>query len=168
MKRGYIGRLTNNDKAYNALIKLEVDSFHIELNDLLKTLKSKDEIVIHDMRDLNISMREFVKQTAPLRNCHISIHVINQFKMDLDTYLDVIESSLKMEQRWIADRTKEGLEKAKEKGNIVGRPKLPSDKIKEINYWYGQKLSLRSISEKTDVSLGTVHKYVSHLKEDNS
>ncbi len=166
MRRGYIGQANNREQAYKTLLLHETDSFHTELPDLLDSLKPNDEIIIEDITDLNVSMRKLVAETSHLRGQNISIQVINYFTLELDTYLDVIESAIEMEQEWLAIRTKEGLERAKEKGNVVGRPKLTNEKINEIKYWYGQHLSLRSISEKADVSLGTVHKYVSHFKEE--
>lgn len=166
MKRGYVGQVKNKEKIYDALLMHGADSFHTDLDDLLNTLKSNDEVIIYDITDLNISMKIFLTGANHLRGKNISIKVINRFALELDTYLDVIETAMEMQQSWLAVRTRNGLERAKEKGHSVGRPKVTDEKIREIKYWYSQKLTLRKISQKTDLSVGTVHNYISSFKED--
>src|SRR5699024_5508768 len=62
--------------------------------------------------------------------------------------------------------TRKGLEIAKkEKGAILGRPKIEGEKIKRMQYLYAKEhQSLQEIAFQLNISIGTVHKYTKHLK----
>ncbi|WP_288395906.1 recombinase family protein [uncultured Vagococcus sp.] len=165
MKRAYISN--KNKKIYKILLIHEIDSFHNEIKDLISVLNEGDEIIVYDVEEMNLSIRDLIATFESLRGKNIQINFINQLSIDLDTYLDVIQSALQIQKSYVAKKTKEGLKKARLKGKKNGRPKISQEKVKAIQYLYlSQNLPLRSISEKTDVSLGTVYKYVKKVKSE--
>lgn len=165
MKRIYIGDIDNSKEFNNLIMNFGIESFHKEFPDLLSAVKPNDEIVICNMTDIKFSVRELIAELNCLKDKNIKINVINYFNIDLNTYLNILNETMKMQQSYLSQRTKEGIEKAKEIGHFSGRPKISQTKINEIQYWHEQNLPLRVISEKTNVSLGTVHKYVADLEK---
>lgn len=72
-------------------------------------------------------------------------------------------SYAKNEQDIMSYRTIEGIQKAKKEGVKYGRPKINQEVIARIQYLgTNQEWSVREIAEMCEVSIGTVHKYLSN------
>lgn len=75
-------------------------------------------------------------------------------------YRDLLISFGKTDQAARKLQTKEGLERARRKGKIIGRPKIDSETAKRIYFLYHtQNETIRQIAMDCNVSIGTVHKY---------
>lgn len=165
MKRIYMGHIDNSEEFNKSIMDFDIESFHKEFSDLLAAVKPNDEIIIYDMVDLKFSIRELAEELNNLKDKNVKINVISYFNIELNTFLTILNETIRMEQRWVSEKTKHGIEKAKEVGHFPGRPKISRKKLNEIKYWYDKKIPLREISEKTTLSLGTVHKYVTILEQ---
>ncbi len=80
-------------------------------------------------------------------------------------FLDLTASFAQMEREHLSERTKSGMEAARKKGKIIGRPKgsaLSEDKLLKkyhtIFKYFDLKLSLREIRKITGYSLNTIQK----------
>lgn len=66
-----------------------------------------------------------------------------------------------MECSLIKERTLVGLDEARKKGKIGGRPKIDPKTIKKIRrLYYEKKETIQLISSKCGVSVGTCYKYI--------
>ena len=63
------------------------------------------------------------------------------------------------ESALIGERVRAGMARAKEEGKQISRPKIAIDIIKKIKTLRKEGKSVRSISKKLKVSIGTVAKY---------
>jgi DNA invertase Pin-like site-specific DNA recombinase len=64
----------------------------------------------------------------------------------------------------ISERTSRGIQDAKVKGVIGGRPKVSDLKIEKIKYLYEKRgYTLREIADECEVSLGTAYKYIQKI-----
>jgi len=71
---------------------------------------------------------------------------IGEFK---DVVISIMATLAKIEREKISERTKAGLERAKDEGKKLGRPSIPKETVDEIiKYLNEGKLSYREISEK--------------------
>jgi DNA invertase Pin-like site-specific DNA recombinase len=77
-----------------------------------------------------------------------------------DVIISILATLAKQEQIRLSERVKAGLDKAKSKGRIGGRPRIPQeviDRIQELNY---QGLSMRKIGKEMNIHHGTVAQYL--------
>ncbi len=77
-----------------------------------------------------------------------------------DVIISILATLAKQEQIRLSERVKAGLDKAKSKGRIGGRPRIPQeviDRIQELNL---QGLSMRKIGKEMNIHHGTVAQYL--------
>ncbi len=65
----------------------------------------------------------------------------------------------------IGERTKAGMQRAREQGKRVHRPPLPEKTKREIAKLRKQVVSIKSISRELEIAYATAHKYVKALQE---
>ena len=105
-----------------------------------------------------------------------TLHYLNQlesygvsFKSFTEPYMDsagifkdaiiaIMATLAKQERVRISERTKSGLQRAKAKGQKLGRPALSKSKQDEILSLKKQGLSVRKIAKKVGVSIGVISK----------
>ncbi|MGA3012448.1 MAG: recombinase family protein [Bacteroidales bacterium] len=78
-----------------------------------------------------------------------------------DVIISILATLAKQEQIRLSERVRAGLEKAKSKGRIGGRPHISQDTISQIGILGQRGLSLRSIGKRLNVNHRTVAKYLS-------
>ena len=72
----------------------------------------------------------------------------------------VIGAIAEFEREMIVERVKAGLHKAKLQGKPIGRPPVSTLKKKRVRELRGQGLSIRQISAREHIGVGTVSKYL--------
>ena len=80
-----------------------------------------------------------------------------------DVIISILATLAKQEQIRLSERVRAELEKAKSKGRVGGRPRIPQAKIDRIHELKILGLSLRRIAHEIDVHHATVSQY---LKDD--
>lgn len=131
------------------------------INNLLNGLEKGDTLVVYDYLSLKMTVLQTKRVLSKLEKLGIKI----EYLMLSETERKLVEDIMTLEKDIIRRRTQEGMKTAKGNGKAPGRPSLSVDIQKEIYYLYNtQKLSVREISEKVDVSVGCCHKYT-RLKE---
>ena len=77
----------------------------------------------------------------------------------------IMASLAQFESALIGERTKAGMQRAREQGKRVHRPPLPEKTKKEIAKLREQGVSIKIISRKLKIAYATAHKYVKALQE---
>ena len=77
----------------------------------------------------------------------------------------IMASLAQFESALIGERTKAGMQRAREQGKRVHRPPLPEKTKREIAKLKEQDVSIKSISRKLKIVYATAHKYVKALQE---
>ena len=77
----------------------------------------------------------------------------------------IMASLAQFESALIGERTKAGMQRAREQGKRVHRPPLPEKTKREIAKLREQGVSIKSISRKLKIAYATAHKYVKALQE---
>ena len=78
-----------------------------------------------------------------------------------DVIISILATLAKQEQIRLSERVKAGLDKAKSKGRIGGRPKISQEVINRIQELNHQGLSMRKIGKEMKIHHGTVAQYLS-------
>ncbi len=77
----------------------------------------------------------------------------------------IMASLAQFESALIGERTKAGMQRAREQGKRVHRPPLPEKTKREIARLREQGVSIKSISRKLKIAYATAYKYVKALQE---
>lgn len=132
-----------------ATVKRRIDTVLVHRLDRLsrRSLDALEEVIKYDKMGI-----EFICAMQP----YISLNNKNPFARTMVTvFADVTE----MERNLIRDRVVAGLNAAKARGVVLGRPKLlTEEKIDEILSLRSMKLPYRKIAEATGLSIGSICK----------
>jgi DNA invertase Pin-like site-specific DNA recombinase len=100
---------------------------------------------------------------------HLGIEFIS-YQENIDTssplgkaIFTIVSAIAELERNIIVERIRGGIRRAKEKGRVLGRPKVLDLDVNELVSLREEGLSLRRIAKKVNVSPATVHKMLSKL-----
>jgi DNA invertase Pin-like site-specific DNA recombinase len=77
-----------------------------------------------------------------------------------DVIISILATLAKQEQIRLSERVRAGLEKAKSKGRVGGRPRIPKEIIDQILILSQQGLSMRKIGKSVNIHHRTVAQYL--------
>lgn len=136
-----------------------------ELENVLYGLDSSDTLVICRLNHLGRSTRQLTELSQKFKGS--GIHLVSLAE-EIDTrqpmgdiYFKLMNGLATMECDLIKERTLVGLNNARKKGKIGGRPKIDGRTVKKIRHLYHEKKeTIQFISSKCNVSVGTCYKYI--------
>ncbi len=145
----------------------------VELNKLLNIVKSGDTIIATEVSRITRSTKQLCDIIELAKGKHIKL-VLGNFIVDCSKELNpMTEGMLKMmgvfaelERNIISQRVKSGMENAKAKGKVIGRPTTTVDDIPSIFYKHYPKyikgeINKKEFSRLCDLSYPTIYKYLS-------
>ena len=74
-------------------------------------------------------------------------HYLSSVGAFSDVVISIMATLAKIEREKISDRTKAGLERARQQGKQLGRPTLPDEVIEQVKLLLADNVSYRKISE---------------------
>ena len=144
-----------------------------ELNKLLDIVRPGDTIIATEVTRITRSTKQLCEIIEFAKAQHIKL-IMGTFVVDCSQELDpMTEGMLKMmgvfsemERNIISQRVKSGMDNAKVKGKVVGRPAVTADNIPGIFYKHYPKYKKGEINKKEfsrlcDLSYPTIYKYLS-------
>lgn len=135
------------------------------LKEVVATLNSGDELIVYELRCLGKSIIQLAEFLSDLKEKGIQLVVVKKgaaySDIDDSPYVEMILKIAEMEKKIIRERTTKGLQEARRKGRVGGRPKISEETIEQIRFLYNNnRYTLRQIAEECNISLGTAYKYV--------
>ena len=135
------------------------------LKEIVTTLTAGDQLVVYELRCLGKSIIQLAEFLGELKEKNIKLVVVKKGAAysDIDDapYVEMILKIAEMEKMIIRERTTKGLQEARRKGRVGGRPKISEETIEQIRFLYNNnRYTLRQIAEECNISLGTAYKYV--------
>ena len=156
-------------REYESGMKVE----RAELSKLLDVIQEGDTIIATEVSRITRSTKQLCDIIELAKNKHIRLE-LGTFVVDCTKELDpMTEGMLKMmgvfaelERNIISQRVKSGMENAKAKGKVIGRPVTTADDIPSIFYKHYPKYKKGDINKKEfsrlcDLSYPTIYKYLS-------
>lgn len=142
-----------------------------ELDTVVAQMRSGDVLITADLSRLGRSTRQLTELMSLLQKRNI--HLVSLAE-NIDTrepmgaiYFNLMEGLAEMESVLIKERTLVGLNNARKKGKIGGRPKIDPKTVKKIRQLYfDKKETIQFISTKCGVSVGTCYKYINLPQEE--
>ncbi|MBO0477386.1 recombinase family protein [Vagococcus sp. DIV0080] len=128
--------------------------------------KEKLMIVIANLTVFEKTLKQFLPIITYLKLNHIELVSLDEGINTEETMdvLTVVSAVQDMDEKVKSKLTKDALRLKKEEGISLGRPKIAEETIERIYHLYKQHYSLREISDLTEVSLGSVHKYIKNYR----
>ena len=141
------------------------------LDTVVAQMTAGDTLVVADLSRLGRSTRQLTELTSLLqmRNIHLVSLAENIDTRDAmgAIYFNLMDGLAQMESVLIKERTLVGLNNARKKGKIGGRPKIDSKTVRKIRQLYfDKKETIQYISTKCGVWVGTCYKYINLPEED--
>lgn len=143
-----------------------------ELNKLLNIVQTGDAIVSTEVSRITRSTKQLCDIIELAKAKHIKL-VLGNFVVDCSKELDpMTEGMLKMmgvfselERNIISQRVKSGMDNAKSKGKVIGRPTTTADDIPTVFYKHYPKYKNGEINKKEfsrlcSLSYPTIYKYL--------
>lgn len=143
-----------------------------ELNKLLNAVDTQDTVIVTEVSRITRSTKQLCDIIELSKEKKIKL-VLGNFIVDCRQELDpMTEGMLKMmgvfaelERNMISQRVKSGMEHAKSKGKVIGRPPITANDIPNIFYKHYPKykngeINKKELSKLCSISYPTVYKYL--------
>lgn len=142
-----------------------------DLETVTASLRENDTLVICKLNRLGKSTRQLTELTQFFDAKKIHLVSLEE-RIDTrepmgDIYFKLMDDLAVMECDLIKERTLVGLNEARKKGKVGGRPKIDAKTVKRIRRLYFEKKeTIQFISSKCGVSVGTCYKYINLPEQD--
>lgn len=141
-----------------------------QLNKMIDELVEGDIVVISDLTRISRSTKDLLMIIERIKEKGCSIKSIKDSWLDTTSsnpynefLLTVMSGLSQLERDLISVRTKEGLESAKARGRLGGRPSKRNDKADLVNMLYNDNYKIVDIVKKTGLSRATVYRTLRDL-----
>lgn len=139
-----------------------------ELNKLLDRMMEGDTVVIESLSRLGRSTKDLIELVELFRER--GVHLVS-LKEQIDTstpagklLFTLMSAVAQFERDVIAERTKEGLDAARARGHIGGRPRTNVQKVKQaVKLYHTKQYTVREIEELTGVKKATLYRSLHSL-----
>ena len=140
------------------------------LQEALEYVRASDCLYVYKLDRLSRSLPSLIKIVNDLKAKGAEFVSLNE-KIDTDSpggnlIFHIFSALAQFEREIISERTKAGLESAKKRGRIGGRPRVIDEELlDQINRMYRANISVKTISKQTGVSVPTIYRYLSSLEK---
>lgn len=137
----------------------------IHLQKMMENIQSGDKILVNRLFILADSTRHLVEL---LEIAHAKGAFFYSIHEGIDTsseggysFEEIVKHLLDFQSDVISERTRKGLDRAKQKGVSAGRPKKPDENVKRaIQMYQSKQHSLTEIKNETGISKSTLYRYL--------
>ncbi|RXT14884.1 recombinase family protein [Ammoniphilus sp. CFH 90114] len=136
-----------------------------ELKELLKVLRKGDTVVVYKLDRISRSTKHLIELIDFFQEKEVNF-VSLQENIDTTSSMGkfifrIFAAVAEMERDIIVERTKEGLNAARARGRVGGRPKVSEEDIKTaITLYRSNNFTVQEIVKKTNVARSTLYKYL--------
>ena len=167
----------NLDRQIDALQKYGVDMIfnekmtgtkrnRPELSKLLDRITEGDTVVVESLSRLGRSTKDLIELTEFFQSKGVNLVSLKE-SIDTNTstgklLFTLMSAIAQFERDTIAERTKEGLQAARARGRVGGRPKVNANAVqKALKLYHTGQYSIREIEELTGVKKSTLYRNLS-------
>lgn len=140
-----------------------------ELDKCLDYLREGDTLVITKLDRLGRTTKQLIELSQYLDEKSIDLEIID---MNINTknamgkmFFTMMSAFAELEANLLSERTKKGLDAARARGRVGGRPQITQEKVAMIVSLYQSKQhSINEIMKLTGVSKGTIYNVINRHK----
>lgn len=136
-----------------------------KLTQMLSELKKGDKVVVYKLDRISRSTKQLIELVELFKEKGVEFVSI-QDSIDTSTamgnfFYTIMAGVAQLERDIISDRTKAGLEAARARGRLGGRPAANMEQVEQaLTLYDSKKYTVPQITEMTGVSKTTLYKYV--------
>ncbi len=140
-----------------------------QLEELLKVLRKGDKVVVYKLDRISRSTKHLIELSEQFNELDVDFISISD-NIDTSTamgkfFFRMMASIAELERDIISERTKSGLEAARARGRMGGRPSKQSEKVETALKMYKSKdHTIREITEATSLSKTTLYRYLNKIE----
>ncbi|WP_461203299.1 recombinase family protein [Enterococcus sp. N342-3-1-2] len=144
-----------------------------ELNKLKKRVKASDQVLIESFSRLGRSTKDLIDLVSFFEEKGVKVISIKE-NFDTQTpqgklMMTVFQAFSQFERDIIVERTREGLDSARARGKIGGRPRVDQQLVQQaVAMYYEQAYPVDVICERTGLKKATVYRYLQEVKKQES
>jgi DNA invertase Pin-like site-specific DNA recombinase len=143
----------------------------LELNKMIEELQQDDTVVITDLTRVSRSTKDLLAIIDRIKSKGAFIKSIKDTWLDTTSdnpynafLLTVMSGLSQLERDLTSTRTKEGLESARKRGRIGGRPNMQNEKSTTVNALAAGGMRIADIVKETGLSRSTVNRILGKQK----
>ncbi|MCS3901741.1 recombinase family protein [Methanococcus voltae] len=137
-----------------------------EFNKMMETIRENDIVVVSDLTRLSRSMKDLITTMELFKSKGVQLKSLKEAWIDTTTaqgelMFNIFSALAEFERKLIKERTKNGLDVARSRGRVGGRPKVDLGKVEmAIKLYNSGECTLKEIKEITGVSKTTLYRYL--------
>ena len=139
-----------------------------ELDNCLDYLRD-DTLVITKLDRLGRTTKQLIELSQHLEDNGIDLEIID---MNINTkdamgkmFFTMMSGFAELEANLLSERTKKGLESARSRGRVGGRPRITQEKVNMIvSLYHSKTYTINEIMKMTGVSKGTIYNVINQEK----
>lgn len=137
----------------------------IQLKHMIDNLKQGDTIVVTKLFVFADSTRHLVEllDAVDAKGGYFQSlkEGIDTSKDFADSFKSIVKHLVEFQSDVISEKTKKGLNKAKQKGVVTGRPRKPDENVQRaIEMYQSKNYTLSQIKDETGISKSTLYRYL--------
>lgn len=140
-----------------------------ELDNCLDYLRDDDTLVITKLDRLGRTTKQLIELSQHLEDNGIDLEIID---MNINTkdamgkmFFTMMSGFAELEANLLSERTKKGLESARSRGRVGGRPRITQEKVNMIvSLYHSKTYTINEIMKMTGVSKGTIYNVINQEK----
>lgn len=142
-----------------------------ELEKMLERITAGDTVVVESFSRLGRSTKDLIELIDSFREKGVDFISLKE-EIDTSTstgklIFTIMSALAQFERDLLVERTNEGLQAARRRGRVGGRPRVPRAKIdKAIALYRTNQYTIREITEFTDVRKATLYRYLKLIESD--
>lgn len=141
-----------------------------ELKKMLEMLREGDKVVIYKLDRLGRSTKDLIELSEHFEKNNIElVSIVDQIDTSTSMgrfFFKVMASLSELERDILSERTKAGLQAARRRGRLGGRPTVDKKKLETaLKMYQSKQYTLREIEEVTNISSSTIYRA---LKKDKN
>ncbi len=134
------------------------------LTEALEYLRPNDTLIVWKLDRLCRSIPDLIEISLQLEEKEVELQSITD---SIDTsspsgraYFVIIGAFAQMERELLQERIKAGIQSAKKRGRVLGRPKVSEEKVRTAKKLLDGDMSYPEVAESLSISLSSLYKYV--------
>lgn len=140
-----------------------------ELDNCLDYLHDGDTLVINKLDRLGRTTKQLIELSQHLENNGIDLEIIDMKINTRDAmgkmFFMMMSGFAELEASLLSERTKKGLESARSRGRVGGRPRITQEKVDMIvSLYHSKTYTINEIMKMTGVSKGTIYNVINQEK----
>ncbi|MBP2202175.1 DNA invertase Pin-like site-specific DNA recombinase [Methanococcus voltae] len=137
-----------------------------EFNKMMETIRENDIVVVSDLTRLSRSMKDLINTMELFKSRGVQLKSLKESWIDTTTaqgelMFNIFSALAEFERKLIKERTKNGLDVARSRGRVGGRPRVDKSKLEmAIKLYNSGNCTLNEIKNITGISKTTLYRYL--------